>query len=155
MKKLILLLLSVSLYAKIVPYAGVAMNGNMSNSEQYIISESPLGIFGINYETKYISVGYKHISSIPQIDETQGINEFNLNAKYKYKFIEPYIGVSYTNDKLTSKYYMNQSSKISAVVGTKILYKDKNIFFEYRDSKNKDMLMYGIILEFYPEDLSW
>lgn len=153
MKKLILtvLLCVAAMAGEIKPFVGIAMNSLTSS----VKSESPLGLFGVKYETQYTSLYYRHISSIPQIDETQGINEVGVNLKYKYKFIEPYIGASYNNELGTSAYYTKQISKWSAIAGVNIKYKDKDIFIEYRDTGKGDMLMYGVIFNFDSDDLEW
>lgn len=129
---------------RIVPYIGIAMNGNLkgAHSESYMHSESPLGIFGVDIEYKYVSVGYRHISSIPQMDETQGINEIVAKATYRGL----YVGVAYNNDTLTSQYYLDQISEYSVLVGVQAEYSDdKYLFIEYRDSNDgkKDAFMFG------------
>lgn len=153
MKKIIfsLLIFVSSMFADgTTVFAGFAMNGT-----QNFKSESPLGVFGIRYDTKYVSPFYRHISSIPQVNETQGINEFGLNLKLPYKFIEPYVGVVYTNDKLTSKYYTDQLENISYTFGITIKYKDKELYPEYRKNAKQDIFMFGFNLLFDSEGLSW
>lgn len=129
------------------PFAGLAMNGGND-----LKSESPLGVFGARYDEKYYSVYYRHISSIPQVDETQGINEVGANLKYKYKALEPYCGITYTNKKLTSEYYTKQIGHNSLISGIKIPFKDKEIYVEYRIAKT-NVLMYGFNITFSVEDL--
>lgn len=150
MKKLILsALLSATLYADgITPFAGLAMNGTDNFK-----SESPIGVFGVKYLTKYTNTYFRHISSIPQMDETQGINEFGLNLKYRVKFFEPYVGIAYTNEELTSKYYTDQLANTSYVVGANIKYEDKDIFIEYKKNKKQDVFMYGFVFNFDTQDL--
>jgi hypothetical protein len=149
-----MVLLSTYLFAMdVVPYAGIAMNGNMKgeHSTTYVDSESPIGVFGVDAQWKYGSVGYRHVSSIPLTGpETQGINEVIGIAQYKWF----YTGVAY-NGRMTSSYYTKQISTVSTLVGIDVDYGDKSIFVEYRDSEKKDMLMYGIKIKFKGEDLLW
>lgn len=153
MKKLLLIpaILATLLSAEgITPFVGLAMNGTSSFK-----SESPLGIFGVRYETEYLEPYYRHISSIPQVDETQGINEIGLNAKYRYKFLEPYIGMTYTDSKMTSRYYTKQLGHKAYVSGLRVLYKIGEPYIEYRKSDKQDFVMYGFNFKFKPEDLLW
>lgn len=127
--------------ASLTPYIAIAMNGDLKASEgSYVNSESPLGIFGANIETEYATIGYRHISSIPQVDETQGINEVLGTLQYKGL----YTGIAYNNPTTTSSYYTKQLSKYSRLLGYKLDYGDRYIFIEYRDSSKKDMLIYGV-----------
>ena len=150
-KYLLLVILALSLNGfTIEPYAGIAMNGSVTQTSTQVKSESPLGVFGVLAKTEYISGGYRHISSIPQIDETQGINELLVRVNYKWF----YTGIAY-NDKMTSSYYTEQISKYSRLAGIELDYGDKYIFIEYRDSSIQDMVMYGVGLRFDTKNLKW
>ena len=158
MKKLLtILLLATSLFAlEVIPSVGLAMNGNLkgSDSNSYVHSESPLGIFELRLKQKLVNdvsgiIKYKHISSIPQIDETQGINEIDALIEYKYV----YAGMSYTTDKWTSEYYTDQYGKKSMLVGLVHEFDNgRELYVEYGDSLEegkKDMLIAGFNLLFY------
>lgn len=136
----------------LTPFVGLGMNTRLSS--EYVSSEAPQGIFGVRYETKYITPFLRHISSIPQMDETKGINEIGLKLNYKYKAITMYIGKVY-NGRYTGEYYTNQLSKYSTIGGLEINYKDKDLFIELRDSNKKNMFWYGVLWKFNSEDLRY
>lgn len=152
MKKLILTaILATGVYAQgVVPYAGLTMNASSS-----VDSASPLGVFGVDYEWKYGSIGVKHTSSIPQVDETQGINEVVGKLTYKLGPVEPYVGVTWTTDTLTSEYYTEQLGTTSKIVGASVKYKSADIYAQYRDTPKQNMIEYGAVFKFYPEELMW
>lgn len=154
MKKIILILLfSVGcVFANITPYFGLAMNMEQFQ-DNGVKSESPLGLFGVAYETEFTTTQYRHISSIPQIDETQGINEIGFNLKYKISFITPYVGMYYNDEKLTSNYYLKQIPTYSKVIGFEINYNFGDIIIEYRPTDKNNFIFGGAVIKFDPSQL--
>ena len=140
---------SISLNAyTLESYLGFAMNDRNINPENTVKSSSPLGIFGtdlkFNNTNNFYSIGYRHISSIPQINENRGINEFLFLKNYKGL----YAGIALHIEPLTGKYYTEQIGKYSGILGYKLEFKDKDLFIEFRKTKNKDMILLGAKFNF-------
>lgn len=135
----------------LTPYFGLAMNGEQSQSNG-VESESPLGLFGLRYEMEYGLVSIDHKSSIPQMNETQGINEITSRLHYKLGYTTGYISRIHNGD-MTSGYYRKQIDRWSTAYGIEVNYTFGDIFIEYRPTNKRDLLIGGILIKFDPEML--
>jgi len=146
----LLFVLALSLQAyTLESYLGFAMNDRNISPESTVKSSSPLGIFGTdlkfnNNTNNFYSIGYRHISSIPQTNENKGINEFLFLKNYKGL----YAGVALHIEPLTGEYYVEQIGKYSGIVGYNLEFIDKDLFIEFRKTENKDMILLGAKFNF-------
>ena len=141
----LLFVLALSLQAyTLESYLGFAMNDRNISPENTVKSSSPLGIFGTDLKFSTYSIGYRHISSIPQTNENKGINEFLFLKNYKGL----YAGVAIHIEPLTGEYYVEQIGKYSGIIGYKLEFIDKDLFIEFRKTENKDMILLGAKFNF-------
>jgi len=158
MRLLIAIVLSLPLLADgITPFAGLSMHSK-SLEKVDTKADSPLGNFGVRYESP-IELEYKHISSIPNVGiETRGLNLLGAHLKASYKFLDMYAGVAYHSEEFDGSYYSEQFTETVYKYGLRVNYEGRRLFVETIRSTNSRgamLVTYGFEILFDPEDLSW
>jgi hypothetical protein len=155
MKALISILLASSLYAgNMFVTAGISMGADTTGTTDSEIAESPFGTFGVEYETKYGNLFYEHTSSIPQIDETMGLNMIGYKYGYSFKNVNPYAGVSFRDVAFDGDYYRDRIGGTIGIVGIEKDFGYSSLYLEYKGSldEGKNLTTFGFRLKFDSED---
>lgn len=105
MKILLAILLATGLYANFIATVGMSMGGFGTKSTGGAIAESPFGTFGIEYRNEFAELYCEHTSSIPQINESLGINIVGARYRLHIFGLEPYLGIAIMNKNYDGSYY--------------------------------------------------
>jgi len=154
MKIILAIILATGLYANFIATAGISMGGFGTKSTGNSIAESPFGTFGVEYRTESAELYYEHTSSIPQINESLGINIVGARYRLHLFDLEPYLGVAMRNKNYDGEYYKDRLSDRFYIFGLEKMYDDKSLYIEHKESINKgnDLTTFGFKLYFDSED---